>query len=79
MRGYWWLALAAWLLASSGCAPKGITGGSRDVVKQIVISDALPNDWMVCVPLTPGTEKHHLRCMRLWEFRLWLRRMESAD
>ena len=80
MQGYWWPALAAWLLASGGCAARTGSGLDLDApVNYLVISDALPNDYRVCVPLTPGTEKHQLSCMRLWEFRLFLRRNQQAD
>jgi hypothetical protein len=68
------LSLAMWLLAT-GCAAKRPPDHRA---QWIVVGDAIPNDWRICVPLYEGSPTP-LRCMWVQDFRRWLRRQQQAD
>ena len=71
----WWLTLVAWLLAAGGC----VSHRPPDTRPQwIVVGDAIPNDWRICVPLWEGNATQ-LRCMWVEDFRRWLRRRQLAE
>lgn len=69
--------LIGWFLLLNGCA----TAPPRPPDNRahwIVVNDAIPNDWRICVPLWEGNATQ-LQCMWVQDFRAWLRRKQLAD
>lgn len=73
-RYAWWVMLAAFLLG--GCAARSATKPGD--IKYILVGDAIPNDWKICVPLWEGAGGQ-LQCMQVHDFRVWMRRRQLAD
>lgn len=80
--GRWrsWLVLVA-LLVEVGCARGPVTLKTPNLdlpVNYVLIGDELPSDWRLCVPWRAGGLERQLRCMRIADFRAWMRRTEQA-
>lgn len=73
-RAHWRLALAMWLLATTGCAGK--RQPATDPHHYLLLDDSLPLDTLVCAPLEIATDRWQWACAPVESLR-WLLRHQT--